>query len=239
MPSSARRPGRGRQPVEHRLDLVGGRVAGGRHAAAARDERRGLGVARVARPGLQVVRAGRPARAVDVQLDAERVAQRGAVRLVAGRAVAQPVVAVQRGDVPGPGEADGDVEQAHRVPPAREQHEHRLPGRQQPAGPDAREQVGHADDASRRPRRSKAAGSLCGPAAWRAMRPAASAGGVRVRDASRRTTAPHLRPIAWFGWRQGLALGPRSCQSSRAGIRPRGADTPPRASSGTARTPAW
>ena len=78
-----------------------------------------------------------------MQLDAEPLAQRRAVGLVRAGLLAQPVVAVQRGDVRGAGDPDGDVEQADRVAAAREQHEHPPAGLQQPGRGDALEQVGH------------------------------------------------------------------------------------------------
>ena len=110
--------GRGGEPVEHRLDLVGGGVAGGDVGAALRGEPRRLGVAGVARPRLQV--ALRPTRAVDGQRHAEALAQRGAVGGVLGRRFAQAVVDVQRGRRPG--DPRGEVEQADGVGAAREQH---------------------------------------------------------------------------------------------------------------------
>ena len=84
-----------------------------------------------------------PARAAHVQLDAEPFAQGRAVRRVGAGLLAQAVVEVQRGDVRGPGDPDGDVEQADGVAAAREQHEHRAPGLEQPGGAYALEQVSH------------------------------------------------------------------------------------------------
>ena len=134
--------GRRGEPVEHGLDLVGRRVAGG-DVAAAGEPRRG-GVARVARPRLQVAGALGPARALHVKRDAEPLAQRGAVRLVAGRLRAQPVVAVQRLDVPRAGDPHRDVEQADRVAPAGEQHDARGgPGASRPPARTRFEQVAH------------------------------------------------------------------------------------------------
>ena len=85
---------RGGEPVEHGLDLVGGGVAGGDVGVALLGEPRRLGVADVARPRLQVALG--PARAVDGERHAEALAQRGAVRRVGRRGVAQAVVDVQR-----------------------------------------------------------------------------------------------------------------------------------------------
>ncbi len=78
-----------------------------------------------------------------MQLGAEPLAELRAVGLVRAGLLAQPVVAVQRGDLRGAGDPHGDVEQADRVAAAREQHEHPLPRREQPGRGDALEQVGH------------------------------------------------------------------------------------------------
>jgi hypothetical protein len=78
---------------------------------------------------------------VDVQLDAELAAQRGAVRLVVRGVVAQTVVAVQGRDASRAREAHGDVEQAHGVAPAGEEDEHRLAGGQEAACADPWEEV--------------------------------------------------------------------------------------------------
>ena len=96
-------------------------MAGGDVGVALRGQPRRLGVAGVARPRLQV--ALRPLRPVDRQLHAQPRAQRLAVRRVLGRRVAQPVVDVQRGRRPG--DPHGQVEQAHRVGAAGEQHDDR------------------------------------------------------------------------------------------------------------------
>ena len=78
---------------------------------------------------------------MQLELDAEPGAERAAVLLVAGRAVAQPVVDVQRADRLGAREPDGDVEQADRVAPAGQQHDDRRAGGQQAGRADALEEV--------------------------------------------------------------------------------------------------
>ena len=97
IPSSARRPGEAGEPVEDGLDLVGRGVAGG--DVAPRGASAPGGVAHVARPRLEVA-ARRRRRADDLELDAEPLAQRRAVRLVAAAPAAQAVVDVQRGHGP-------------------------------------------------------------------------------------------------------------------------------------------
>ena len=119
--------GRGGEPVEHRLDLVGGRVAGGDVGVALEREPRRLGVALVARPRLQV--ALRARRAVDGERHAEPLAERAAERLVPVGGVAQPVVDVQRPDRGRARDAHGEVEQADGVRPARDQHDDGAAGR--------------------------------------------------------------------------------------------------------------
>ena len=87
--------GRAQQPVEDGLGLVGGGVADGDQRVALRREPLRLRVAHRARPGLDVA-SGAPG-AVHEQLDAERRAERAAVRLVGvGLRAAQAVVDVQR-----------------------------------------------------------------------------------------------------------------------------------------------
>jgi hypothetical protein len=76
-----------------------------------------------------------------LEADAEPVAQRAAVLLVAGRAVAQPVVDVQRAYPRGTRQPDGDVEQADRVASARQQHDDRRAGGQQAGRADALDEV--------------------------------------------------------------------------------------------------
>jgi hypothetical protein len=110
--------------------------------AAARDPRR-LGVALLPRPRLQVAGAIGAARAAHVQLHAEPLAQRRAVGRVRCGGLAQAVVDVQRGDILGARDPDGEVEQADRVASAREQHEHGPAGLEQSLRADLFDQVGH------------------------------------------------------------------------------------------------
>jgi hypothetical protein len=128
-------PRRRGQAVEHGLGLVGGRVPG-RH----RDPppRRGR-VADVAGPSLQVAGVVGPARAADRQRDVELRAQRAAVRLVGVAVGAQPVVDVQGGGAAG--QPHGEVDQAGRVAPAGEQHQHGRVGSEQPGRPHRREHL--------------------------------------------------------------------------------------------------
>ena len=99
MPSSARRPGRGHEPVEDRLDLVRGRVAGGDQVQAGR-RAHALGglVPSFARERLDVS-GGRDLDALHVQLHAQRPARGSAQKRSSSSAAApQPVVDVQRLD---------------------------------------------------------------------------------------------------------------------------------------------
>ena len=100
--SAARRGG---EPVEDRLDLVVGGVAGGDRRPAGLRQRRGGRVARLPGPGLQVAGARRAARALDPQRDPEPLAESRAVGLVRAGALAQTVVDVQGGDRPRPEQA--------------------------------------------------------------------------------------------------------------------------------------
>ena len=150
--------GRGGEPVQHGLDLVGRRVAGGRDAAAAQHDLGGGRVALVARPGLEVAGVGR-LRMADLERDLQARAQLGAVGLVRRRRVAQPVVDVQRRDGVAPSQAQREVEQAHGVAPARQQDGHGRARREQARRSDALldSRSGHgrlaAASASRRPPR--------------------------------------------------------------------------------------
>ena len=124
--------GRGGEPVEHGLDLVGGGVAGGDVGVALRGQPRRLGVAGVARPRLQVALG--PARAVDAERHAEPLAQRGAVGGVLGGRVAQAVVDVQRAS---PRRRSAPRGRAGR-PSRRRRRAARRPARPAAAGPPAR-----------------------------------------------------------------------------------------------------
>ena len=202
-------PGRGGEPVEHRLDLVGGGVAGGDDAAAPARAPRPRRSARRAPTPAGCPRAG-AARAADVQRDAEPLAQRRAVRLVAGRRVAQPVVECSAVDRPAPASRTATSSRHTESRPPESSTSTGRPGRSRPAGADALAVERRAASRRRRREDRKRRDRGRGPAAWRAMRPAASAGGVRLGDALRGTTGPPTsRPIAWFGWRKGLPLGRR------------------------------
>ena len=245
-PSRARHPeeraaaGRGGEPVEHGLDLVGRGVAGG-DVAAGRELRRG-GVAGVARPRLEVPRARGPARAAQLERHAEPLAQRRAVRGVVGRLRPQPVVAVQRGHRLRARDPHREVEQADAVAPAREEHHDRAAGREQAARADGLEQVRarHSDPASvdasgsrkietAEPQmRDPAVRGQCGPL----PRPAAF---VVDTTPCGRPTPPTSRPIAVVRMRTKEYRGFRALSTWRVRIRPRDADTRPRSSRGTAR----
>jgi hypothetical protein len=74
-----------------------------------------------------------------MELDAQPLAELGAVALVGVGRVAQPVVAVQRRDLPGTRDPHREVEQADRVAAAREQDQHLAAGLQQARRGDALE----------------------------------------------------------------------------------------------------
>ena len=198
--------GRGGEPVEHGLHLVGRGVAGG---DVARREPRGLGVAGVARPGLDV--AGRRGGAADVQRArrAARTARRSAPRRRRPRRAGRSCSAAPR---PWP---------ASRTATSSRQTESRPPerststGRSGTSSPPARTRSSRSRSSAMGTRTLAARGNESGgasdevPAAMRAMRPAASAGGVRdVRDALRRTTALHF-PTYCLGWCRKVYRGPR------------------------------
>jgi hypothetical protein len=138
-------PGGSREPVEDRLDLVGGGVAGGEVGPARRGQLPAGRVPGLARPGLHV--AGRLPRPAQLEGSAEPLAQCGAERRVVRGRVAQPVLAMQRGDVRGAGDPDREVEQADGVAPAGEEHDDRAPGREQAAGPHGVDEVRARDSA--------------------------------------------------------------------------------------------
>ena len=144
--------GRGGEPVEDGLGLVGRGVAGRKPRAARGGEARAGAEAHVARPGLQVAGVLGPARGEDLERDAELRAQRAAERLVAAGLGAQAVVDVQRAHGAGAREPHRDVEQADRVAPARQQDDDGPAGRQQAGRPDALEQVVRHTSESRSPR---------------------------------------------------------------------------------------
>src|SRR4029079_10570767 len=97
-----------------------GGVAGCHRRAGVVSEPGGGGVAGVARPGLEVPGALGAPRALDLEPDLERLAERDAVALVLVGVVAQSVVDMEGGDRPGPKQTNRDVEQADRVAPAGE-----------------------------------------------------------------------------------------------------------------------
>ena len=118
---------RGGEPVEHGLDLVGGRVTGGDDRA----EPRRLPVAHLPRPCLDV--AARWPGPANLECGAQPFGERRAVRLVHVRLLTEAIVDVQGRHRAG--EADGQIEQADRVASARQQHDDRA--REQAAGADA------------------------------------------------------------------------------------------------------
>src|SRR5205085_10452264 len=85
----------------------------------------GRSVALLARPCLEVPGPAGPDGSADLERHAKALAQLGAVALVRVSAGAQPVVDVQRADPVGAGNPDGEVEQAWRVPPSGQHHQHR------------------------------------------------------------------------------------------------------------------
>ena len=126
---------RGGEPVENRLDLIVGGVAGHDRRLVRQRQSGGRGVAGVARPRLQVAGALRAPRALDLELHPQLLAELGAVALVLAGVVAQAVVDVERGDLVGAERPHRQVEQADRVAPAGEQRDDRRPRRQQPPIP--------------------------------------------------------------------------------------------------------
>jgi hypothetical protein len=123
---------RRRQPVEDRLDLVGGRVSGGHLGPAREREPRGGPVAQVTGPGMEVS-LPRLASVLHRQRHSEVAAELAAVALVTVCANPQPIVDVEGGHALLACERNRDVEQADRVPPPGEHDHQRAPGRQQPA----------------------------------------------------------------------------------------------------------
>ena len=199
-------------------------------------------VAGVARPGLEVAA---PARAAAGRRTSSATPSRShssaQCASSAPAAVAQPVVAVQRGDRAAPASRTArSSRQTESRPPESSTSTGRAGRSSPPARTGARRSTSSLEQVHRGRTQRKAAGLCERSRRWRAMRPAASAGGVRDgRDALRRTTAPHFPAYCLVGAARSTRRRSASCQRGARAIRPRGADTRPRSSRGTARRPAW
>ena len=130
-------PGRRGQPVEDRLGLVARGVAGRQPRAARERQPRAGAEPHVARPGLQVAGVARARGGLDLERDAEPLAQRAAERLVGAGGVAQAVVDVQRAARP--------AAPASRTATSSRQTESRPPDSSTTTGAAARQQTGRAD----------------------------------------------------------------------------------------------
>ena len=139
MPEQRPAPGRGGEPVEHGLDLVGRRVAGRRSPRhAARRAPRRLGVAPFARPRLDVAAVGHAGVPAPSAATPSRSHSVGAERLgVLGRIGPQPVVDVQRARRRRASRTARSSRQTESRPPESSTSTG-SPGAEQPARPDAR-----------------------------------------------------------------------------------------------------